>query len=469
MVKHICYIASHGFAVRMLLQTDLLKRLRDSGYKVTLFTTDPDDQVLKTYAAEHGISLKAFGAKGTLTHPKYQLLRTYFLEDLYSNPALMEKHHYQISRRTSNKEKRWRWLWKLLLLFHPLIRKTKFIPLLFERWEKRMLRRQPVPDHFGVLQPDLFVSTYPAHPMESILLYQAKTVGITTCIHLLSWDNISCKGRFYTLADAYLSWGPIMTEEYQAYYGIAREKIHECGVCHFDLHETILRQETDERYFGQLGLQKDVPIIFFGMSSPRFVPNEIDVVETVASWVESNRLGSDTMMVIRPHPQNVSGPMADAQWLSRLEKIQSARVRVFYPMLVSSHLPWSLEREDMVALSSILKHACVCINSCSTLSVDALMLGVPNLAPMYDGHQGQRPYWHAARRLLDYTHIKKFIADGGAEIAHSEDELYSKLQSMLHNKTLYAKLAERARIRQTGTNCGRATDLAIQALQKITG
>jgi len=51
----ICYIVSHGFAARMVLQTGLLKRLRAEGKSVALVTPDANDENLKLACESEGI------------------------------------------------------------------------------------------------------------------------------------------------------------------------------------------------------------------------------------------------------------------------------------------------------------------------------------------------------------------------------------------------------------------------------
>ena len=46
MKTDICYIISHGFAARMLLQTGLIRRLAREGKQIAIITPDPEDDNL---------------------------------------------------------------------------------------------------------------------------------------------------------------------------------------------------------------------------------------------------------------------------------------------------------------------------------------------------------------------------------------------------------------------------------------
>ena len=63
------------------------------------------------------------------------------------------------------------------------------------------------------------------------------------------------------------------------------------------------------------------PYLFFAMSSPYFAPREIDIVEKIATWVEENTWPG-LNFIVRPHPQNVIGYLADLNWLPRLKNVE---------------------------------------------------------------------------------------------------------------------------------------------------
>ena len=56
----IAYIISHGFAARMVMQTNLLGRLVERGLKVALIAPDQDDENLKKYCSDNKIELHEF-------------------------------------------------------------------------------------------------------------------------------------------------------------------------------------------------------------------------------------------------------------------------------------------------------------------------------------------------------------------------------------------------------------------------
>ena len=287
-------------------------------------------------------------------------------------------------------------------------------------------------DLLDSINPELLVSTYPVNFFEATLLKAAKKRGAKTIIHLLSWDNISCKGRFPQLADEYIVWGFIMKTELKDYYNVPEDKIHICGVPHFDLHIKSRQNPKPQPFLKTLGLDYKKPYLFFGMSSPRFAPKEIDIVEWLAVEIRKNMFGKDMQLIVRPHPQNVQGSMADLSWIPRLKAINGERVGIDFPKLVDSKMPWSMQHNDMYKLSHLLAGCVVSLNSGSTLSIDALMCGVPVVLTSFDGDY-RLSYWRSVRRLLDYNHLKKLIDLGGVSLVCSYKEMLMMISTYLND------------------------------------
>ncbi len=257
-----------------------------------------------------------------------------------------------------------------------------------------------------------------------------------------------------------------MKSEFESYYGISSEDVFECGVPHFDLHYQSKTQPQFEEYIQELGLQASQPYLFFAMSSPRFAPKEIDIVEELAAAIEKNEFGEAIQLIVRPHPQNVVGSMADKTWLGRLDNIISDRVKVDYPQLTNSKLQWGMKERDMYRLSNLLAGSTVSINSGSTVSIDTLMTGKPVILTSFDAG-ADLPYWKSARRLLDFTHLKKFTDLGGVTITKSSEEFKAAIQNYIDHPDANLKAREETLYQECGINDGKATERVVEVLSNI--
>ena len=427
----IAYIVSHGFAARMVTQTNLLGQLVKEGKRVALICPDKSDQNLKTYCENEGIDLYEFNPESSFWTAHYADIRKYFLEDIETNVALKEKHIYATKYNKSlNPIKLLKP--RLAYIGYKFTKKFPIIRKWYKAQEEKHLISYKAEKLITEINPKVLVSTYPVSFSEAKLLKVGNNrMNTKTVIHLLSWDNITCKGHFPQLADEYIAWGPIMKEELIEYYNINKDKIHICGVPHFDVHYNSVLAPQFKKYLVDLGLNPQVKYLFFGMSSPRFAPHEIDIVEKLATWVTNNAFGSKLNLLIRPHPQNVQGSMSDLGWVSRLENIKSTRVAVDFPTMNKSNLPWSMHIDDMTRLSQLLLGSEIVLNSGSTLSIDALCLSKPIILTSFDGDYSLE-YWKSAARLIDYPHLNKLNLLNAIKLALN----YKILKKLI---TLYLK------------------------------
>ena len=262
---------------------------------------------------------------------------------------------------------------------------------------------------------------------------------------------------------------PLWQENWKNINQVPKEKIFVTGVAHFDNHIRIKKEPKYQEILQDLGLNPESPYLFFGMSSPYFNPREIDVIEWLAAGIEAGQFGPDLQLIVRPHPQNIQnhGGLADTSWLGRLKKIESTRVKINYPRVTDSKLPWSMKDEDMDILSNILAGCSICLNSTSTISIDGLMLGKPVILTSFDAEE-QLPWWQGARRVADYIHYRKFLEHGGVEVVRSFSELAEAIQAYLQNPTKDIEKRQRTLEAECGTCDGRATERITEVLVELS-
>lgn len=461
----ICYIISHGFAARMLLQTNLLLRLTETGKHVAIITPDAADANLQALLPNDRIRIYDAGIKQTIWDDDYGVKRMYYLEDIKSNPVFWEKHINGIWYTKSIHP------WKRIRPFiyypiHLLIPHFPSIRKRFKKTEGKYLVSQKATALLKKIRPRLVVSTYPINFLEAKFLYAAKQLQIQTLIHLLSWDNITSKGIFPVIPDRFIAWGEVMQKELKEYYQVNDDSIYVCGVPHFDNHIRVKKNPAYRAIIKELGLSPDSPYLFVAMSSPRFAPHEIDIVEWLAAAVRNNKFGDSLQLVIRPHPQNMQGSMADKHWIPRLDKLIGSRVAIDYPRLVNSKVRWSMQQSDMNRLSNLLAGCSICFNSGSTVSIDALMFDKPVILTAFDADK-QLNYWKSARRVVDFPHQKKFVEMGGASVVYSFEELTQQIHAYLKNPKLDQAKRQYAIDKECYKNDGYSTNRVIEALCNI--
>lgn len=451
----ILYLASHGFAVRMLIQTDLLSKLKARGYSVGIVTSDSTDPSVTDYCKKNGISNIEFKETATRFQPHLELFRKYILEDVKKNPALYEKH-LRLRDQASKSFSYW-WKYNASSSIYSLVKKFPGIRTSFKRYERKLLTSADADNLIKNYCPKLVISTVPVNIWEAKLLHSASNANIKTTTHILSWDNISCKGHFRQLTDEFIVWGEIMKNELIKYYGIEPARIHETGVPHFDVHFQQQANNTSantERY------------IFFAMSSPYFAPREIDVVEKIASWVEQDTWPG-LNFCIRPHPQNVIGNLADLNWLPRLKKLESTRVIVNYPGINEhSGINWSMKQDDMYEMSKLVGNASIVLNSCSTMSIDGLSFDKPVIVTAFDNEE-ILPWHISVKRVMEYEHFRNLIESGAVKKVDNYADLKHSITAYLADPTLDSTKRKKFLYREIGIGDGNSTDRVVDSITAI--
>lgn len=460
MPPDVCYIISHGFAARMILHSDVVPELRASGLSVAIVAPGADEPSLAAFARRHDIDIIPAPPRRRGVGALLQRSRPYVLEDIAGNPALRAKH-----QRGRAGRRRARLPDMSLELNRSLVRAPR-VARWFSRLERSLLADRRVEQLLADLKPGLVVATYPINALESSFLHEAERASIPTVGQLLSWDNITCKGRFPVPPQHYLSWGKVMSAELREHYATSADRIHECGVAHFDQHVTAPSRAQQRQILEGLGLDPRRPYLFLGMSSPYFAPHEIDIVQWLAARVTGDAFGAEMQLVVRPHPQNVQGHMADMTWLARLRALVGPRVAVDYPSLEDGSLHWAMKEQDLPHLANLLAGCAMCLNSGSTLAIDAIVHDKPVVLTCFDADRAL-PWWQSARRLVEYPHLAKLIALGGVRTVSSLNELEAAIAAYLREPALDIDGRRRTREQECGPCDGRSSRRVAAALRDI--
>lgn len=463
MAVDVLYVISNGFPARTVLHTDLVPELKRLGCSVGILVANGGADSIREPASRLEVEVFEAPAISFASSTREQMMRRYLTENVRKNPALWANHLIMANNRSPRKRVMahgYLLLSKLAAAFPPL-RRAK---------EKEMRAQLVSPELEALLKrisPSLVASTYPASPMEAAALLAAKNHGMRTLGQLLSWDNITCKGRFTVVPDSFISWGPIMSEELAEYYGVGPDRVVECGVAHFDPHSAPVPKEQIAASMESVGLDPAKPYLLFAMSSPYFFPKEIDVVEWLAGKVAAGAFGPDIQLMVRPHPQNVTGSMADLSWLPRLDALKGPRVGIDYPKMGGQGLSWNMDESDLPHLAAIVAGCSISLNSGSTMAIDCLMRDRPVILTPFDADDKSIP-WHASgRRVTEYIHLRKLIETGGLDVAASFAELETAIKAYLADPGRLAEKRIFARQRECGPSDGQAGKRIAAAVAKM--
>lgn len=462
-MKRVCYLISHGFAARMLLHSSLVEELNRCNIEVVVLSEESSGSAFGRDASNSSLKfVKADFVTSPYRHNQVAEMRRYFRGAIENNAALWARHLSFINSTKMRVRVRAR----VMLLINRIARRNRLFVDVFASVDSRLHRSRKLRSQLKAMGVDAVVSTYPVSSFETSCILEAQKIGIETIGHILSWDNICSKGHFPAVPKRFIAWGPIMKQELMQEYGIPEEDISECGVPHFDQHHTLCDSNVRDRELCGIGLNPMKPYLFFGMSAPFFAPHEIDIVEWLAQQVENNEFGTDMQLVVRPHPQNVSGNMADPRWLPRLNALRSARVGLNIPRICDSKLAWNMDQEDLAVIVNILNGCAICLNSGSTLSIDALHHGKPVVLTMFDGEYSL-PWWGSARRLREFPHYEKLLRTKALRVANDFEGLKELVLLYLKNPDMDSSFRDEALRLECGDRSRNASKRVAESIARF--
>jgi hypothetical protein len=458
---HIAFLLTHGFAARMVLRSGVARRLVAQGARVTIISPNAGETYFQRECKAENISLMQEPNSAGRIASWYRAYRPYLLDDVFNNAALKDMHSRQFANRPL-------FGFTMKVINQTLARSDPFRR--FNRALERQLNRSKmVNELLDELRPNLLVLPNPFGITETLYSIHARELKIALVCQMLSWDNITSKGTPLLMPDYFISWGPVMTEELIDCYHFPRDKIFECGVPNFDVYSQKDLLTPRRRLLKGLKLPDQQPYIFYGTVAGIFCPNEIEILEWIATQVEKNAFAEPCSLVIRPHPQTVSGFYAwNARDLDRLKSLAGPRVALDIPSVLSEQLAWDLPKDDMYRLASLLADAAMCLNASSTLCLDACMLDCPVINIGFDGWQ-ELSYERSARRTLDYIHMAKLLKFGGIRVARSFSELHAHINAYLHNPRLDHEARMFSAVQECGPSDGQASERVAATLLNLCG
>lgn len=266
--------------------------------------------------------------------------------------------------------------------------------------------------------------------LEGGLARVVEFIGVPTSAFVLSFDNLSTKGRHPILFDRYMVWNRRMKDELLAVYPeVPEREVRVTGTPQFQFY-------FDESLAGsrrELGTAFDLdpsrPIVVFAAGPYSLVPHEVPVLARFLSDLRSADPAAQVVVRLHPIERNVE----------RWEAIRNADPEVRWSTPWKTHATnkqWgSPEAGDIRALCLLMHHSDVVVNSASTMTLDALVCDTPAVCIDYT----VQPYGDFGPHLhnfYDYAHYRPITASGAMRIARSPQELVGHVTAYRADRTL---------------------------------
>lgn len=455
--KRILVSVPSGFQVRQFIHSGVLDSLLRHGSEVLLLGPNQQGEGFASELPSAGVKIRSLAIASGRVHRRYWMARQHLLlsgsptETLRQKMIDFRRRYFFVATAAQ--------IGNRLLRSLPRLRKHVL------DWEHVILRDQGLDELLATEAVDLILIGSPGYMVQdACLLHAAVRRGIPVITAIISWDNLSSKGVVNPRPDYALVWSEHMRQEAIAIQGMAAERILETGSLVHDAFAKAARYGSRAENLRHLGLDPQRRLIFYGTNHIGALPNEIEIVQRIARWVEEDAFGIPCQLWVRLHPQAVSGPYAVPA--EPYKKLASDRVKVEFPSLYESNLLWDFPKADLEHLVRLLRDADVVINIASTLALDAAILDRPVVAVAYDPG-GDLPYDQSIRRYYDWTHMANVVRAQAMQLARSPEELQQKIDAYLRDPALDRAGRQRIVKQQFGQVDGASAERAVDAIAHV--
>lgn len=453
-MKKIFLTISRGSLARNLLQNDFYKILCNN-YKVVLLTSAAEDTRFQQEFAHPNVS---FVLMTEVDHTMLDRFFFFFHKNLIYNPTVNQKNRWGAIGNPKSMHPTY---------FGYLIKKICFVPLSKLKWLRDGMRfldlvftqRAEVKKFQTLLleeKPDLVISTNISADTEAALLKAAKKQGIKTLGMPKSWDNLT-KNGFRAKADRLAVWSEFVKHQAVEFQNYKADQIVITGIPQFDYYVDTSRLWSREQFCQKYGFDPHKRIIFFG-SEGKLFPVDADHAQIMYQFINTNKVAKPSQLLIRPH----YGYKNDEKKFSDLVGKPNAVVDLFHQASNNFRDEWDYSQEFMDGFLNSLYHSDIIINTCSTLTLDAMSFEKPVISIKFDGYD-KKPYRESLARWYETYYYNAVVSTGAVSVVESSEQLQTAINLYLTNPQAHQK--ERKFLRENF--CYRIDGQSGQRISKI--
>jgi len=296
---------------------------------------------------------------------------------------------------------------------------------------------------FQEMKPSAIVSTMLTLPggmydysVDLPAVLAAKQLNIPCGTLVQSWDNLSSKTYVLpTWLNRFWTWSESMTNDLIRFNPRIKqsERIVDIGNPHFDYHLDSNLIESRETFMRNLEMYPQFPFLLVGTGQKYLLPEEPDIVINLVKKLK--REIPNLQVLMRMHPKDKM-----ERWQGRLENLRSLGVKIQNPIpdkpMDSGGFtpPQEFFREQINAIY----HSAVVINTASSLTVDAAILGRPVISLAYDVIKDPKFPEGRARFCNRSEHFGSLVKTGGVWVVRSQAECIDAIRCYLAEPELHA-------------------------------
>ncbi len=290
---------------------------------------------------------------------------------------------------------------------------------------------------------------------------QKKAIPIVSMV--MSWDNMTSKGRMPYSPDKLIVWNDTMAKELLDvhHYPLSRTIITGAPQFDFYLNPVMPRKE----FFSKYGLDSKKRLVCFCAGLKSFDTSDGDDIDIIVKAMQDGRIPDDVQLIVRTHPNMTN--------FSSWKKFENApRVALMKPgeyneQSASLTGGFDATLDDMKLMAALMKYSDVFVNVHSTTSLDASIFDKPVVNIKFDGYEQNVPYADSQKSFFDMEYYKHLLTENAIWVTESPEELVESIVTYLKNPKLHAEGRKKLVAKMCYKLDGKSTDRIAKAVLSV--
>ena len=433
--KRVFICADHGLAVFYFLKSDIVRTLLQSGVEVIVLTEDNTRQAVEAQFGQPGLIIEGLRLEKIQSYLRTVSPQTqYWLDFLRragahdgTNIAAVDTYIEQVKNEAHARRRR---LLPLMLATAKIMRKSRPLRQALVKYQGHF-NPGIYSDLFEKYQPDLVIAGSPGFRLDRFLLREAAARKVPGVACIISWDSSSSYGLPGAKIDTITCWSEIQKSELIGGADWPSEHVNVGGMPPYDGYVRKDWVLPRHEYFKMHGLDPERKLLSYASSFVNLSPN-IQNIEALARLVASDQLAFPSQLLVRFHPNHMSGHFtSEADQIRQLSR-DNPLVHIIEPATFGAMGHYSID--DLSDRTSMMTHSDVFMTVYSTMVVEASFQECPIVSVCIDsttGYPGH--YWIPFSKIAIWPTHSRFRASKAGRVVTNDTELREALNIYLQS------------------------------------
>lgn len=448
--KTVLFALWRGYGIRLLLQTDVVRTLVDSGARVVVLLPEDKLEEFKNAGLGPRVRFEKLDYEALRAAAKPALFRygTSVLRITYNLKAVTRRRttKLQVDRallmeKSDGETRGERLRSRSILWLSYVLGYSKVLRLAFQQLMRLCFSGDFHDDVYQRHRPDLLVVATLGNSIDAFLLWEARRHSVPICSVLQSWDYPTTKGYGTCRPDHLVTWNQINKTEMVEYHDFRASEVFVGGVSHWDRYFHDPTPFDRAAYCERHGLDPDRKTIAYTAVNHKLFFHNLEVVADILKNIRDGYYGMPCQLLYRSHPSNFS--MSGANWEQQKQRLTnaSAELKEEYgdllvevtPPIEGSKRIFTFPGEDQAAIADLLRMSDVMVNVYSTMMIEACIFDLPVVNVSYAQYKDGLFNWSV---YDEWDHIAPVMDSGAVRNAYESNELHGLIRAYLNDRSL---------------------------------